>query len=155
MKKSLVFLSLLFASSQLFGKSAQTNGQPTIYTEKVKRIANAISVGIFNNDDEFYAMLKTACERNNCSLTERQTLQNVGQQMVFCHINHLKAHGIVNSDATYLCESKQSILGCDTLATPLLRKMCYTGNQYSIKTFQEKEIRLRSKRRTPASIKAK
>ncbi len=154
MKKVTLLISLLFVSTQAFpkGKSEIKDSHSTIYTAKIIRIVNALNVGEFDSDDQYFKMLNTACKRNKCTSLETQTVQSVGQQIVYCQIKHLKSHGIENSDATALCESKQAIFGCDSLPKPLLRKMCYTGNKYSLKTWQEKEIRLRSKKRMPASL---
>ena len=123
----------------------------TIYTSKIKRIVNALNVGNFSTEKDFINQLIIACETNKCSTLETQTIQSVGQQIALCHIRHLKAHNIENSDATNLCNSQQVMLGCDTLATPLMRKMCYTGNKYSLKIWQEKELKIKSRKRMPAS----
>lgn len=121
----------------------------SIYTQKIKRIVNAIDLGDLNLESDLIARLKTSCERNQCSPLEIQTIQNVGQQLILCRVKHLKAHGIINQSAITLCNSKQVILGCDTLATPLFRKMCYSGNNYSLSLWKQKEAKFKSRR--PAS----
>ncbi len=151
----ILLITVFVFSVQAFPRSKKPmqDSHNSIYTPKIKRIVNAMNIGEFSTDTEYFAMLKTACDRNKCSSLETQTIQSVGQQIVFCQIKHLKAHGIENPDATSICKSSQAMLGCDTLATSLLRKMCYTGNQYSLKTWQEKELRNKARNRMPASKK--
>ncbi len=153
MKRFLIASIVFIVSFTAFSKAEKpiNDSHNSIYTEKIKRIVNAVNIGDFSTDNDYFSMLQTACERNKCSVQESKTIQSVGQQIVYCQIKHLKAHAIENSDATYICQSKQAILGCDSLSTSLLRKMCYTGNRYSLKTWQEMELRIGSKKRMPAS----
>ena len=151
MKQITLITALLFASFSLSAQSGKEikDSHSTIYTQKVKRIVNAINVGDYENQKDYAQMLKTACQRNNCSAAEKQGIKIIGEEIVHCRLTHLKAHGIDNSDARALCDNKQSALGCDTLANSLLRKMCYTGNKYSLSELQRKEANL--KKRAPAS----
>ena len=156
MKKIILITCLVFCSNFAFGKQASSTKQKpvadshnTIYTAKIKRVVNAVNIGDFTTDSQYYSMLKTACERNKCTNLEKQTIQSVGKQLVACQIKHLKSHGIENPDATNICGAKQAIFGCDSLASPLLRKMCYSGNKYSLNTLQQKERKIKS--RAPAS----
>lgn len=122
----------------------------SIYTAKVKRIVKAINIGDHSTEMEYLDMLALSCQRNKCDSTETETVQMVGKQIINCQISHLKSHQVENQDATNICISKNAMLGCDSLATPLLRKMCYTGNNYSLKTYDQKEKKI--KNRLPASI---
>jgi hypothetical protein len=146
-------MAILFLSTQVSAKDANPHSledsHTTIYTENIIRIVNALDVGSFQTEKDYFKMLITACERNNCSTLEKQNIQLVGEQIINCQIKHLKSHKIANTDAKNICESKQALLGCDTLVTPLLRKMCYTGNQYDLNALIEKEKRM--KNRLPAS----
>ncbi len=127
----------------------QSDAHNTIYTKKIKRIINAINVGDFLSEEEYLKMLQTACKRNACNSVEKETVIDVGQQIIHCKIEHLKVHGIENADAISICNSTNAMIGCDSLATPLLRKMCYTGNNYSLQVLKNKEYRLLN--RVPAS----
>ncbi len=151
MKNALLFSITIFVSSLGFTKDSINDKHTSIYTDKLVRIVNAMNLGRFDSEDQYFSMLKTACQRNQCSPLEHETITNIGQQIVGCQIKHLKAHGIINQDATSICESKQAIFGCDSLATSLLRKMCYSGNNYSMKVWRTKEMKLQ--RRLPASNK--
>lgn len=144
-----IVLSCLFTIAK--AEEPIKDSHNSIYTPKIKRIVNAINIGDYKTEDQYFDMLQTACNRNQCSPMEKQTIKSVGEQIVFCQVKHLKAHGIDNPDATNICQSQQAMLGCDTLATSLLRKMCYTGNKYSLRTWQEKELRFNRNRRLPAS----
>lgn len=149
---AIVPLFVLLSNSAFAGESQKpvVDHHNSIYTMKIKRIVNAIDLGNFPTEEKYLGMLKTACERNSCSAIEKQTVQSVGQQIVNCQIKHLKSHNIENSDATTICQSKQAMLGCDSLATSLLRKMCYTGNRYSLSVWKQKEKKT-YKNRMPAS----
>jgi len=151
MKYSAIVLSFLLFSSTAICKNAKPvkDSHSSIYTKKLIQIVSAINVGEFSTERNYQAMLKTACERSRCNSQEKQTIQLMGQEITNCKIKHLKSHGIENSDARNICESKQALLGCDTLATPLLRKMCYTGNKYNLQVLKLKELKL--KKRQPAS----
>jgi hypothetical protein len=152
MKNSMALTTLLFvmASAQAFGFQDEHS---SIYTKKIVQIVNAMNVGDFSTEQDFQSMLQTACERNQCNSTEKKSIQLLGQEVIHCKIKHLKSHGIQNADARSICESKQSMLGCDTLATPLLRKMCYTGNSYNTQVLKMKEVKM--KNRQPASAPSK
>lgn len=143
-------LSPIFAK-QSIDESPTADRHSTIYTAKLVAIVNALNVGSFNTETAYQRQLSTACQRNQCSSLEKQTIKSIGQQIVHCKLKHLKSHKIVNSDANVICGSEQAMLGCDSLATPLLRKMCYTGNRYSLKALKLKERNM--KKRLPASTK--
>ena len=128
---------------------SENDAHTTIYTAKLIAIVNALNVGQFDSEKAYQEQLKVACDRNRCTKLEQQTIQSIGHQIINCKLTHLKAHGIINSDANNLCQADQAILGCDSLPNSLLRKMCYTSNKYSLQTLKVKEQRL-SKRR-PAS----
>lgn len=140
-------MTLLFIGS--WTAQAQPDSHTSIYTTKLIRIVNAMNVGNFETESSYRDMLKTACKRNQCNSQEKQTIQMMAREIVHCRVEHLKSHGIENSDATNICTSKQAMLGCDSLATPLLRKMCYTGNGYNVQVLRMKEAKL--KKRLPAS----
>lgn len=151
MKKIALFLILLALCSTGFAgeKSHSHKSHNTIYTKKIKRIVNAVNIGDFSKESDYMKMLQTACQRNKCNGIETQTIRSVGHQIVHCKITHLKAHGIENPDAVSICNSKNAMIGCDSLSTPLLRKMCYTGNNYSLQVLRQKETKMQ--RRMPAS----
>jgi hypothetical protein len=151
MKKiALSFIVFALCSTAFGGDKNDSHKQHnTIYTKKIKRIVNAVNVGDFSKESEYMEMLQTACQRNRCNNIETQTIRSVGHQIVHCKITHLEAHGIKNPDAISICNSKNAMIGCDTLATPLLRKMCYTGNSYSLRVLRQKEAQMKS--RMPAS----
>ena len=156
MKILCISILVAFISISTFANSSNKKKGPSvadshssIYTTKVKRIVNAINIGDYTTDSEYYKMLSVACKRNQCSSLEKQTIRAVGKQIVLCKITHLKAHGIENPDATNICESKQAMFGCDSLANPLFRKMCYAGNNYSLNILKTKELKM--KKRSPAS----
>ena len=153
MKHRLLITTSLFFFLVNLNYAQSEDSHNSIYTQKIKRVVNAVDIGDFNTESGFIDVLKTACERNKCSTLETQTIQSIGQQMVFCRVTHLKAHGIDNPSATTLCNSKQAMYGCDSLATPLFRKMCYTGNNYNLKVWQQKESKYKS--RMPASVPKK
>lgn len=132
----------------IFAKQPQT-----IYTEKIKNIVRAIPIAPYEKEADLYQMLKKACTRNNCNSLEAKTILRVGRQLVSCKVKHLSVHGITNSDASNICESKHSIYACDSLSTPLLRKMCYSSNRFSLQVLREKEKRILN--RQPTSIKEK
>lgn len=151
MKYAILFALVLSYSSLLHAKDHLKDKHSTIYTTKVQRITSAINVGDFSSQDSYIKMLDTACQRNHCSPSELEGVRIVGEEIVLCRLTHLKAHGISNPDATSICETSQTQLACDTLATPLLRKMCYTGNNFSLADLIKKERQL--KQRLPASAK--
>ena len=134
---------------------AQTshNHSSTIYTQKVVRIVNAQNVGDFATERDYLIHLQKACGHNSCNPVERKAVDIVGREIVACKLKHLKSHNIVNSDANNICGAKQVMLACDTLATPLLRRMCYIGNGYSLAIHMQKEKMIQNKKRMPASIK--
>ncbi|MEM7645927.1 MAG: hypothetical protein AAF203_03360 [Pseudomonadota bacterium] len=144
MKNIALFLAFVFAQN-VFANPPQKS----IYTEKIKKIVNALPVGNFDTDKEYFDMLKVSCKRNNCSPLEQQGIKAIGHQVVHCKTKHLKTQNIENKDATSICETKLPMLGCDTLATPLLRKMCYTSNSYNLQVLKLKEFKIR--KRLPAS----
>lgn len=151
MKCLAVILIILLSGPAVLAKGAVKDEHSTIYTKKVMRIVNALNVGDYKTQNEYVDMLSTACKRNQCSSAEVQGVQIVGQEIVLCRLKHLKAHGISNPDANAICGTSQAKLACDTIATPLLRKMCYTGNNYNLAELQKKESKM--KNRMPASLK--
>lgn len=144
-----IILSLQTSFAKKPVKKGLKDSHSTIYTEKIKRVVNAIDIGNFTTDKSYLKMLATACKRNQCSPLETQTIQSVGEQIIHCKIKHLKAHGIENPDANSICESTQAMYGCDSLPSQILRKMCYTGNNYSLSVWKQKERKFKS--RMPAS----
>lgn len=151
MKKTLLMTTIIFVLTSSFANDSQKieDTHNSIYTMKIKRIVNAINLGNFSTDKKYFDVLEVACERNKCSDLEKQTILSVGQQLVNCQVKHLKSHQIENADANSICESKQAIFGCDSLSTSLLRRMCYTGNNYDLALWETKEKKLKS--RLPAS----
>ena len=142
--KKLAFILLVFSISSAHG--GETSKQH--YSSKLRNIAMAISVGNFSTEKEYLNMLETACKRNLCSSAEQRQLQVVGTQLVACQTNNLKHFGVSNQDVNDVCETKLPIQGCDSLATPLLRKMCYSGNKYDLKILVQKERHMQ--KRLPA-----
>lgn len=141
--KILIHLTLVFISSTL---SVHVRAE---VTGKIQRIVNAVDMVGFSTEEEFSKMLATACENNSCSAVEAKEIQTVGNKIILCKMDQLKAEGIVNKDAKIICESQQAMFGCDSLPNSLLRKMCYSGNSYSLKTWKDKESKMKS--RAPAS----
>ncbi len=144
-----MILSLFVFSLTASAESTLKDSHATIYTQKVKRIVNALNVGDFQTQESYFEMLDTACDRNQCNPAEKEGIRIVGREIVFCRLKHLKAHGISNPDANSLCTTPQAQLGCNTLPSPLLRKMCYTGNKYKLSELMKVEIHLN--KRLPAS----
>ena len=147
-----VLITFLLIATPGFSKDVQDE-HSTIYTTKVKRIVNALNVGDYETQKSYMDMLATACKRNSCTAPENKGIEIVGKEIVMCRLKHLKAHGIVNSDAVAICENPQAQFACDSIATPLLRKMCYTGNNYSLAELQRREKKM--KNRMPASVKGR
>ncbi len=152
---STVFFSTLTWAGQKTSspQKVQSHNHTTIYTAKIKTLVKAINIGQFENEKDYQEMLKVACERNKCNSAEMEAIKIIGREFVHCQLSHLKSHGVQNSDAVNICESKQAIFACDSLATPLLRKMCYHSNNYSLQVLQEKESKMNN--RSPASVKSK
>lgn len=117
---------------------------------KVVRILNAVNLGSFPSESKLLSQLSTSCKNNSCNTLELSQIQEMGLRLVHCQLPYLKSKGIINGDAQFLCRPKQAVLTCDTLSTPLMRKMCYTGNRHSLKTLTQKEARFQQKR-LPAS----
>jgi len=139
-----IFAILACASSLAFDKQQQS------LSPKVIRILNALSLGGFPSESDLLLQLSTSCQNNTCNKQELSQIQEMGLRLVHCQLPYLKAKGIVNKDAQFLCRPQQAVLTCDTLSTPLMRKMCYTGNQHNLKILTQKEARFRQKR-LPAS----
>ncbi len=145
-----LFSTPLWADQSRPKQEKSTDQHSTIYTKKIKTLVKAINIGQFKTEEDYQNMLTVACERNQCSSGEREAIKIIGQEFVQCRLTHLKSHGVFNSDAINICDSKQAIFACDSLQTPLLRKMCYHSNKYSIQVLKEKESKIQ--KRQPASF---
>ncbi|MCJ8275846.1 MAG: hypothetical protein HRT44_12320 [Bdellovibrionales bacterium] len=142
MKTLILSFAVLFSISSF----AQT---PHSFSQKTKDIVKAVDVGSFSTEKEYIKMLNTSCKRSQCSSLESIKIKEAGQNIVLCNMNYLKRNNLKNSDATNICNHKQPIFGCDSNATPLLRKMCYSANKYSLSLWKKKEFKI--KKRFPAS----
>ncbi len=133
-----------------FASGMASDKQNQSISPKVVRILNAVNLGSFPSESELLSQLTTSCQNNSCNTLEFSQVNELGLRLVHCQLDYLKSKGITNGDAQFLCRPKQAILTCDTLSTPLMRKMCYTANQHSLKTLTQKESRFQQKR-LPAS----
>ena len=94
------------------------------FTKKTIGIIKAVDIGSFETEKEYMEMLKTSCDRSSCTTLETIKIQEAGKHIVLCNIPYLKSNGLKNEDVQSICEHKQPVFGCDSHATPLLRKMC-------------------------------
>lgn len=148
-QKFILFSLLYFISSVAFAENSMPHS--TLYTSKVRTLVEALSLLHFQTDTEYLTALKTSCERSQCNDIEKKGILLAGEEVIRCQITHLKSHSILNKDAVMICEFPQPILACDSLRTPLLRKMCYHGNNYSLQALQNKENHFKKSSRLPAN----
>lgn len=144
MQKQRYLIVAMMCFGSLFSASANAG-----VTEKLQRIVGAVDLSAQPTEEAFLKMLETACENNSCSVDENKDLQRVGQKIVLCKTESLAAEGYNNKDISTMCASQQPMFACDSLPNALLRKMCYSGNNYSLQTWKDKESKMKS--RTPAS----
>lgn len=123
--------------------------QTSDFTKKTKDIIKAVDIGSFETEKAYMDMLKTACDRSSCNTLETIKIQEAGKHIVLCNMPYLKSNGLKNEHAQSICDHKQPVFGCDSHSTPLLRKMCYSANNYSLSLWEQKEKKLHN--RIPAS----
>jgi hypothetical protein len=142
----------LFLSLQSFSlisiQTAQAQSTP-INADKTALILNAVSLSEVENEQQFFEHLTVSCERNHCTVEQKQDLVLLGRKMIYCQLPQLKQRGIDNRDAKYMCRGQQAMLTCDSLSTSLMRQMCYTANKHSLQILGQKEQSF--KNRLPAS----
>ena len=140
-------LTLLFTLLSL--SICQANSKSNGFTKKTKDIILAVEVGRFETEKDYIKMLEVSCKRSQCSTLESIKVKEAGKHIVLCNMNYLAHNKLKNTDATNICGHKQPIFGCDSNSTPLLRKMCYSSNNFSLSLWKKKEFKI--KNRLPAS----
>lgn len=144
--KTLAITTVLF----VFGFTLSSQAAPPAVSQKVIQLVEAIPVGNFSTERAYLEMLGTSCKNSRCNSIDSKKIIEVGRNIASCNKRYLSGNKIKNSDIENICNHKQPIFGCDSNATPLLRKMCYGSNGYSFKVWAQKEKRFK-RNRMPAS----
>ena len=127
----------------------------SLASKKLQRILNAMSFSELTTEADLIKQVKVACQNSQCSAAEQSQAQALAAKMSHCQLPQLKTAGVDNRDLSYLCRTQQAMLGCDSLVTPLMRKMCYSANGYSLQTLAVKENSILKGSRQPASVPKK